>query len=228
MDNIVKYFLVFLILTTSLISKEYTIKMVSGGFRVKNGSTWIKRNNNVKLKDSDIIEINKSGYISFIDDNGNIYEVNKSGKYSVAKIICLKNTKGKNVSKKVLNENFININVDYIGMLSGSCYYWSVLYNDEPTGEYCIQVLTEEDNNDLISEYNKLKEEIDVESSIGQLSIAMFYKKHKITYKAIEAFKNAIDISPEVKTFKTIYIKYLIEIGLYDEADTLIKTLIEQ
>ena len=124
---------------------------------------------------------------------------------------------------KEVSSTMINVDLAKAGVKQGECYFWGIKSGDKSSEEFCIYRMDDNEASEFTSSKEMLMNEIDVNSSIGQLTLASFYKDQKLVSEAKTAFEKAIELAPDVDNFKAIYAKYLIDMGLNDEAAKIIK-----
>lgn len=117
----------------------------------------------------------------------------------------------------------LNVDLNTANIGTGECFYWGVKANGKTSEEYCLYRMNTDEKSDFNSEMQELMNEIDSQSSIGQLIMASFYSENQMVNEARTCYEKAIEISPEVDNFKALYAKYLIQIGLSNEAEDLVK-----
>lgn len=306
-----KYFYLivfFLVSVTNSLSSEFIVKYTKGNYEYKCDSYWTLGTKESVLDEDCLIRLPQGGYLALESENGTLVELNKSGVYSVRKLLSKQKKIKTNVTKKftkfimdelgeaddllasenltenmrvlgaverttnmsnldkigmprntfVINEsvtfdwesiegveytfyikdeneklifekkverNQTTVNLLELGLNPGVCYYWGVLYDDRNTNEFCIQIMDNQTIADMVTEQSILIEEIDTNTSLGQIALAYTYKKYHVTYKATECFEKAILLSPEMDSFKIMYSKYLYDIGMDKKAEMLIKEI---
>jgi len=89
-------------LSLAFAGHEFNVLTTKGDIKVKreNSKKWETLDNGQKLFTKDQIKIKKGAYLSLVHTNGNPIEVNKSGNYSVSKLLSKANTKKSDVTKK--------------------------------------------------------------------------------------------------------------------------------
>ena len=82
------------------LSGDFTVNTKKGDVQIKKGSSWTVLAKGDELNKGDQIKIGKKSYLNLVHTNGNPVELNKSGNYSVSKLIAKANRKKSNVTKK--------------------------------------------------------------------------------------------------------------------------------
>jgi hypothetical protein len=96
-------------------------------------------------------------------------------------------------------------------------FIWQVVSVQNPELASKMHVLSYIDNKiakDVEIELNEIKKEIDANSALSQLILAMYFEKNKLYLEASEAFKNAIKLEPTVSEYKESYNDFLVRHGL--------------
>jgi len=82
------------------------------------------------------------------------------------------------------------------------------------SGDYGIQRLAGEDALALKGEMEQLTGENTEETSLNHIMLASFYEKNNLLVDALTSYRNAIELSPEVDDFKTMYNDFIERNGL--------------
>lgn len=125
------------------------------------------------------------------------------------------------VLEKELTGTSINVDLSTFSVTPGMCYYWSIEANGQKSEEFCINLMSDQDKTNFQNELNTLSADVDPESALGNMILASFYSEKKLVNEAIESYEKALKISPENDNYKLIYGKYLMSIGLVNEAQEL-------
>lgn len=77
-----------------------------------------------------------------------------------------------------------------------------------------IEFLSDEEKAAKESDLSKLKAELDLTAAIDNLVMARYYEEQKMYLNAVGCYEKAIEIAPEVESYKTVYTNFLARIGV--------------
>ena len=104
--------------------------------------------------------------------------------------------------KKIAKERLVILNVTIKGD------------DDVQSGDYGIQRVSGEKSTALKSEMSELAGENSEETSLSHIMLASFYEKNNLLVDALTSYRKAIELSPEVDDFKTMYNDFIERNGL--------------
>ncbi len=132
-------------------------------------------------------------------------------------------------NKELLKENVLDtaITIDFssVNIIKGENYYWHVTdkKGERKSDEYCLQWLSKKEEKNVRDTVSMIFKGFGGEESpMGNLAVAKYYADKNIMNRAIAAYHRAIDLAPEVDIFSYMLAKYLVRIGLTDEAKTFV------
>lgn len=125
------------------------------------------------------------------------------------------------VYEKEISGTSLTLDLSSIKVSPGMCYYWSIEANGQKSEEFCINIMSDQERMDFQEDLNTISADIDPETGLGNMILASFYSEKKLVNEAISAFDKALEISPDNDNYKLIYGKYLMSIGLVNEAKEL-------
>lgn len=135
----------------------------------------------------------------------------------------IKNGLDEVIYEKETNQTEIIVDLAASKLAEDECSYWSIKSGEYASEEFCIFRMSSEQSESIKNELGTLQSELDLSSSMDNLILAKFYADNKIVNEATEFFEKAIEIDPEVDAYKVMYAKYLLSIGLNDEALEVVK-----
>ena len=122
------------------------------------------------------------------------------------------------------SDTSVTINLDNAGLKPGINYYWYVKSGDISSDQNCINRMTERQKEQVREDTEPIKETMESGKDAAALMIlAAYYEDANIMNRAVDSYREALDIEPGVKGYKTLYGRYLSRIGLVDEAAKLVK-----
>ena len=130
------------------------------------------------------------------------------------------------VYKKALNDTSFNLNFQNQKLNKDRCYYWSVsdANGDYKSEEFCIYWLSDKQSNLVKDTIKLIKSEVNqTNSPVEQIYLAAFFEDRNLMSMAEEAYRKAAQLAPNVKDYKLMYARYLRRIGLYEEANNIVK-----
>lgn len=135
----------------------------------------------------------------------------------------IKNGTDEVLFEKNVSGTEITVDLTAIKLPSDECSYWSVSSGKFASEEFCIFKMSSEQAQNIKGELNSLTAELNLENSMDNMILAKFYANNKIVNEATQYFEKAISIDPSVEAYKVMYAKYLLSIGLNDEAMQVVK-----
>lgn len=135
----------------------------------------------------------------------------------------IKNDIEETVLERKVKGTEIKLDLEKEGFEKGFCYYWSVKAGDQSSEELCIYRMIDEEKSAFTQELNTLRSELDESKALDNMILASFYSENKVVPEAIKSYEKAIELAPNVDSYKLIYGKYLMSIGLAKDAKGLAK-----
>ncbi len=127
------------------------------------------------------------------------------------------------IYSKVTTATELSVNLDEAKVPFDECYYWMVSSDDKSSEEFCIFRMNAEQASKIKTEIENLKGELDLTNSLDNMILAKFFADNKIVTEATQYFEKAIELDSEVAAYKVMYAKYLLSIGLNDDAMAVVK-----
>jgi len=137
--------------------------------------------------------------------------------------LFIKNGLDEVIFSKETSETELLVDLNQAKLAVDECSYWMIQSGDYTSEEFCIYRMSGEQSKTVKNELNSLKSELDLSNSMDNMILAKFYADNKIVNEATEFFEKAIEIDPEVDAYRVLYAKYLLSIGLNDEAMEVVK-----
>ncbi len=123
------------------------------------------------------------------------------------------------VFSKMTNDTSISINIKNTNLQAGTNYYWYVEGGDKKSDQYNIYWLTQSEkaniNSDIVAIYNEVGDE---DTPLRNLILAAFYEDANIQDRAINSYRKALNMMQEPDEYKRLYARYLVNIGLFENA----------
>lgn len=135
----------------------------------------------------------------------------------------IKNGLDKVIFEKSVNGTELVLNTDEVKFPVDECAYWLVTSGKLSSEEFCIYKMTDEQSNQINTELTNLKSELNLNESMDNMILAKFYANNKLVNDATSYFEKAIEIDPSVEAYKVMYAKYLLSIGMNEEAKQVVK-----
>lgn len=135
-----------------------------------------------------------------------------------------KNSDGKIILTKSVNGTSLDLDIKSMNLKSDECYFWYVSANNINSEEYCLFNYNTNDKTQIENDLKTIETEIGTENT-AMLSMvkASYYEDKNITYKANEEYLNAINNAPDNSNYKVLYAKFLVKLGLTQEAEEILK-----
>ncbi len=132
--------------------------------------------------------------------------------------LIIKNGSDEVIYTKEVNTTETQINLDEANVPYDECYYWLVSSGDKISEEFCIFRMNNELATNLNQELTNLKAELDLNNSLDNMILAKFFANNNLVNEATTHFQKAIEIDENVEAYRVMYAKYLLSLGLNDEA----------
>lgn len=134
----------------------------------------------------------------------------------------IKDSDGKVVFEKTVSGNNVQVNTGSLNLKSDECYFWNVSANGKTSEDFCLYNFSSSETTTINNDLKTIEQEIgsDNEAMLSLVKASYFADKN-INYKANEEFKKALSISDNPK-YRVIYAKFLVKLGLNQEAEKLI------
>jgi len=82
------------------------------------------------------------------------------------------------------------------------------------SGEFFIERIPPNESKAIQKQFEELRNELPGESSLNKLIIASFFAENNLYLDALTSYEEAVDLSPDVEDFKSIYEAFVAENGL--------------
>ena len=120
--------------------------------------------------------------------------------------------------KKELTETQLSVNLKQLNLEKDRCYYWSVAQvgAQTPAAEsYCIYLLNEAEAASLTNQLQVLRQEQNAQpTALDKLMLGAFYEQNGLTYRALNAYKEAASVGGDVEIFSDSYREFLRRTGV--------------
>jgi hypothetical protein len=125
-------------------------------------------------------------------------------------------------SKIILKDStdklFMNVNLKKIGMKESQCYYWHIWIDGEASNISCIYLMADTQKKKIEKMVKDIKKDYSDRQATRYLILAQLYEDENIQNRAEEAYRKALEIAPNTEGYKRLYAKYLLKLGLLEEA----------
>lgn len=171
---------------------------------------------------ADLLSVRTPRTSYVVDENINFiwYKYKNIGNYT----FVIKDRNNREMYKKNVKDTSLSVNLNDIKLAVNTNYFWHIEVQSNKSDEYEINRLNSSEIQAVNDTVSQIKDEFDdPETSLCYAALAAFYADKNIAQTAEYYYKKAFDTNPEVDDFKNIYAHYLIRIGLFSEAKSLIK-----
>lgn len=132
-------------------------------------------------------------------------------------LVSVKNIFDEQIFKAETQETSIKINFDDENLANERLVIFNVQVkgNDEmKSSDYGIKRMSEEDAQSINENLEILRAEVSDDSPLNKLIFASFYEENNLLLDALTKYEEAIELSPDVEDFKSLYDDFLIKNGL--------------
>lgn len=139
--------------------------------------------------------------------------VEEGGNY----VVSVKNIFDEEIFVAETEKTSININFDDENLANERLVIFNVKLktnDDVHSSDYGIKRLSPDDAKAINENLNALKAEVSDDSPLNKLIYASFYEENNLILDALTKYEEAINLSPDVEDFQTLYEDFLIKNGL--------------
>jgi hypothetical protein len=120
--------------------------------------------------------------------------------------------------KKELTETQLSVNLKSLNLEKDRCYYWSVAQAGAQTPaveSYCVYLLNDAETASLTNQLQVLRQEQNSQpTALDKLMLGAFYEQNGLTYRALNAYKDAAAVGGDVEIFSDSYREFLRRTGV--------------
>ena len=132
-------------------------------------------------------------------------------------VVTVKNIFDEQIFKAETQKTSIKLNLDDENLANERLVIFNVQVkgnDDLKSSDYGIKRMSEDDAKAIKDNLDILKAEVSDDSPLNKLIYASFYEENNLLLDALTKYEEAIELSPEVEDFKTLYDDFLIKNGL--------------
>lgn len=130
----------------------------------------------------------------------------------------LYDAKNKMIYTEETDQIALVLNLREKGIKEGKCYYWHIKAGEEVSDESCIFLVGKQRSDEIKEMVNSIESTYDEDSATRYLVLAQLYDDENLQNRADIAYQKALELSPDTEGYKRLYAKYLLKLGLKDEA----------
>ena len=122
------------------------------------------------------------------------------------------NSKGGNILSKKITESAIIVNFADLHLEKGKAYTWSVKasgISGMNSGECSFFLVSQEKENEIMDTANEMSDSTTADSPIHLLMLGSFYDQQQLKYNAMKCYQNALDLAPDVESYRDLYLNFL-------------------
>lgn len=123
--------------------------------------------------------------------------------------IILTDKLGKQLFEKKTADTTLEIEIESLNPEKGSCIYWQVTSSNFASKQYCLLSIYEKEIDSIKNGAKEISSKSDMKTASDNIIMALYYEEKKIMYKAVEYYKKAVALAPNVPEFKEMLNKYL-------------------
>ena len=131
-------------------------------------------------------------------------------------IVSIKNIFDEEIFKQETDKTHIDLNFDEMENESG-LYILNVTQKDNAevtSGDYGIKKVNASDKPDITENLTALTEEVAEDSPLSKVVLATFFEENALLLDALTMYEEAIQLSPEVESFRELYEDFLVKNGI--------------
>lgn len=144
------------------------------------------------------------------------WRVSKESVDDAQYIVTIKNIFDEEIFTQETDKLHIDLNFDDMENESG-LYILSVAQKDNAeiaSGDYGIKKVNASDKPDIAENLTALTEEVADDSPLSKVVLATFFEENNLLLDALTMYEEAIQISPQVESFRDLYDDFLINNGI--------------
>ncbi|MBY0426217.1 MAG: hypothetical protein K2Q22_11315 [Cytophagales bacterium] len=143
-------------------------------------------------------------------------------------VLSISNMFEEEILKMETIDNIAVIDLSRINLNGQKAIIWSVSVKEKPeikSGNHALKFLEPNKQVELKTSLTEIKKELGDESALNKIILAGFYEKNNLYVDAIDSYKEAIKLEPDVQEYKDAYNSFLARVGLSNciEAQTAAK-----
>lgn len=131
-------------------------------------------------------------------------------------IVTIKNIFDEEIFKQETDKTHIDLSFDDMENESG-LYIFTVAQKDNEevaSGDYGIKKVSASDKPEIAENLVALEEEVAADSPLSKVVLATFFEENALLLDALTKYEEAIQLSPEVESFRDLYEDFLIKNGI--------------
>lgn len=131
-------------------------------------------------------------------------------------IVTIKNIFDEEIFTQETDKTHIDLNFDDMENESG-LYILNVVQKDNAevaSGDYGIKKVNASDKPDIAENLTALTEEVAQDSPLSKVVLATFFEENALLLDALTMYEEAIQLSPEVESFRELYEDFLVKNGI--------------
>lgn len=132
-------------------------------------------------------------------------------------VVSVKNIFDEEIFTAETEKTSININFEDENLADERLVIFNVKVKDNDdvrSSDYGIKRLSSDDAAEVTAGLQELKAEVSDDTPLNKLIYASFYEENNLILDALTKYEEAINLSPDVEDFKTLYEDFLIKNGL--------------
>lgn len=133
-------------------------------------------------------------------------------------IVTIKNIFDEEIFTQETDKNHIDLSFDDMENESG-LYIFTVVQKDNEeiaSGDYGIKKVNASDKPEIAENLTALTDEVAQDSPLSKVVLATFFEENALLLDALTKYEEAIQLSPEVESFRDLYEDFLIKNGIVE------------
>ena len=133
-------------------------------------------------------------------------------------VVTIKNIFDEEIFTQETDKNHIDLAFDEMENESG-LYIFTVVQKDNEevsSGDYGIKKVNASDKPDIAENLTALTEEVAQDSPLSKVVLATFFEENALLLDALTKYEEAIQLSPDVESFRDLYEDFLIKNGIVE------------
>ena len=132
-------------------------------------------------------------------------------------VLTVSNMFEEEILKLETSETTALVDLSKLNLNGQKAIIWSVAVKEKPelkSGNHALKFLEANKQVELKTNLTDIKTELGGESALNKIILAGFYEKNNLYVDAIESYKEAIKLEPDVQEYKEAYNSFLSRVGL--------------
>jgi hypothetical protein len=132
-------------------------------------------------------------------------------------ILTVSNMFEEEILKQETEETSALVDLSKLNLNGQKAIIWSVAVKEKPemkSGNHALKFLEANKQVELSTNLKNIKAEMGDESALNKIILAGFYEDNKLYVDAIDCYKQAMKLEPEVQDYKDSYNSFLARVGL--------------